>query len=177
MRKTTRQAFTLMEVLLAIALIAICGGLAALGVSLFSEDTLRARPPDRLFCSALRFAQSEAISSGECVSLSYSEDGYFLVKEKSTLREIRRIWLSKELEDAAKKNDTLATPPNLEVSFVLNPPQTIGNENIEFKLKPATEVEISPDGVCNPITVYFSYENEDPTILKIDPMSASPKDF
>ncbi len=172
-----RQAFTLMEVLLAIALIAIAGGLTALSVSLFSESTLKMRPPDRIFCTALKRAQSEAILRGVAVSLSYSKDGYFLLKEKESLREITRMWLSKELEDASKDSDITRDIPSVDIAFIFNSPEVVGNENIEFKLKPATEIVVSPDGVCSPVDVYFTHPNEDPTIIKIDPMSASPKDF
>ncbi len=177
MSKATRQAFTLMEVLLAIALIAIGSGLTALSVSLFSENSLKARPPDRIFCTALKRAQSEAILRGVTISLSYSKDGYFLLKEKESLREIARMWLSKELEDASKSNDSTRDIPNVDIAFIFNSPEVVGSENIEFKLKPATEIVVSPDGVCSPVDVYFTQPNEDPTVVKIDPMSASPRDF
>lgn len=180
MCKPVRKAFTLMEILLAIALIAAMGGFTAMGISMFSESTLKARPIDRLFITTLKLAQSDAILKGKRIVLSYSNTGYFLLKDYQTGEELKRVWLTPELEEDSKKeydSDKTATPPNVKISFIADIPETVGSENIEFKLEPLKEIHISPDGICTPVTVHFTHENDAPVSLRIDPVSASPKDF
>lgn len=179
MYTSVRKAFTLMEILLAIALIAFMGGFAAMGISMFSESTLKARPIDRIFITALKTAQSEAILKGKRIVLSYSPEGFFLLKDSGTGEEHMRVWLTPELEQDSKKekSDRTILPPNVKISFIADIPESVGSENIDFKLEPLKEIHIAPDGTCTPITAHFTYGDEAPIIIRIDPLSASPKDF
>jgi len=170
-----RRAFTLMEILMAVALAAAMAGFAAMGIGLFSEGALKSRQPDRVFLSALREAQAAAVRGGKKVELSFDKSGFFLLRWESG-EEIARFWLSKEFEDAAKaeKSPQSAVP---DVSFLARAPEVVGSETIEFPGEPLRCVRVSPDGVCSPVSAYFSYPNEKPLAIKIDPMSAAQADF
>ena len=175
-----RKAFTLMEILLAVALIAAMGGFTAMGISMFSESALKARPADRVFITTLKAAQSYAIQKGKRIVLSYFKEGYFLLKDYQTGEEIKRIWLTPELEKDSKKeyaSDRTALPPNVDIAFTADVPETVGSESIDFKLDKLKEIHVSPDGVCTPFTARITYGSEMPIIIRIDPLSASPKDF
>ena len=179
MYASVRKAFTLMEILLAIALIAFMGGFVAMGISMFSEDALKSRPIDRIFITALKTAQSEAILKGKRIVLSYSQEGFFLLKDYQTGEERIRVWLNPELEKDSKKEkaDRTILPPNVKILFTADIPESVGTENVDFKLEPLKEIHIAPDGTCTPATAQFIYGDEAPITIKIDPLSASPKDF
>ena len=174
---SARAAFTLMEVLMAIALIAAMAGFAAMGVGVFSDGALKSRPPDRVFLSALKLAQLEAVSKGRHIELSY-HDGYFLLQDRADKSVVAKVWLTPELEAASKKKtqDIGIEIPHADVvvCFIPRIPEALGTISTAFPDENLKTINVSPDGVCTPVNVSFSLGGEEPFILKIDPFSASP---
>lgn len=156
----TRRAFTLTEVLLAIALIAAMAGFAATSVGLFSEGALKSKPADRVFLVALKNARNLAAERGEKLSLSYA-DGIFTIsrfEDKSVLSQLK---LSDELSTETTQQ---------EVVFVPKYPQIIGSKSAEFNAQTLSSVEIAPDGTCTPVEVKFKMGDGEQLTLEIDPM-------
>lgn len=156
----TRRAFTLTEVLLAIALIAAMAGFAATSVGLFSEGTLKSKPADRVFLAALKNARNLAAERGEKLSLSYA-DGIFTISRFEDKAALTRFALSeKNAEEKIRA----------EVAFVPKYPQIIGSKSAEFNAQTLSSVEIAPDGTCTPVEVKFKTGDGEQLTLEIDPM-------
>ncbi len=176
MLKSAHGAFTLMEVLLAIALIAAMAGFAAIGTAVFSERPLKSRPPDRVFLSALKLGQSEAAAKGRKMSLRY-DDGAFVIEDASDKSIVAKVWLSPEIEEAAKakQQDIGIEIPKADVAVSIVPqyPEVIGSVSVEFPDENLACIEISPDGTCTPANVSFSLGGEDPFTIVLDPVSAA----
>ena len=88
---SARRAFTLTEVLLAIAMIAAMAGLAAAATGLFSERAIKSKPADRVFLAALKTARNLAAERGEKLSLSHA-GGVFTIsrfEDKSVLSKMK----------------------------------------------------------------------------------------
>lgn len=154
---STRRAFTLTEVLLAIALIAAMAGLAATATGLFSERAIKSKPADRVFLAALKTARNLAAERGEKLSLSYA-CGVFTIsrfEDKSTVAQLK---LSEE------------PSAETEVIFIPKYPQIIGSKSAEYNVQTLPSVEIASDGTCTPIEVKFKAGNDEPIRLEIDPM-------
>lgn len=94
MPRTPHSAFTLAEILLAIALIGLLGGLIS-GAGMLNADALESRPPDRVALSAIKRARFEAIERGREVSLFYDRRGFFLISDSETAVPIAHIYLEK----------------------------------------------------------------------------------
>lgn len=156
----TRRAFTLTEVLLAIALIAAMAGFAATSVGLFSEGALKSKPADRVFLAALKNARNLAAERGEKLSLSYA-DGIFTISRFEDKAALTRFALSaKNAEEKIRA----------EVAFVPKYPQIIGTESVEFAAQKLSTIEISPDGTCTPVEVKFTIGDDEPFSLSVDPL-------
>ncbi len=156
----TRRAFTLTEVLLAIALIAAMAGFAATSVGLFSEGTLKSKPADRVFLAALKNARNLAAERGEKLSLSYA-DGIFTISRFEDKAALTRFALSeKNAEEKIRA----------EVAFVPKYPQIIGSKSAEFNAQTLSSVEIAPDGTCTPVEVKFKMGDGEQLTLEIDPL-------
>ena len=157
---SARRAFTLTEVLLAIAMIAAMAGLAAAATGLFSERAIKSKPADRVFLAALKTARNLAAERGEKLSLSHA-GGVFTIsrfEDKSVLSQLK---LSDELP-------TETAQP--EVVFVPKYPQIIGSKSAEFNAQTLSSVEIAPDGTCTPVEVRFKTGDGEQLPLAIDPM-------
>ena len=156
----TRRAFTLTEVLLAIALIAAMAGFAATSVGLFSEGALKSKPADRVFLVALKNARNLAAERGEKLSLSYA-DGIFTISRFEDKAALTRFALSeKNAEEKIRA----------EVAFVPKYPQIIGSKSAEFNAQTLSSVEIAPDGTCTPVEVKFKMGDGEQLTLEIDPL-------
>ncbi len=156
----TRRAFTLTEVLLAIALIAAMAGFAATSVGLFSEGTLKSKPADRVFLAALKNARNLAAERGEKLLLSYA-DGIFTISRFEDKAALTRFALSeKNAEEKIRA----------EVAFVPKYPQIIGSKSAEFNAQTLSSVEIAPDGTCTPVEVKFKMGDGEQLTLEIDPL-------
>ena len=156
----TRRAFTLTEVLLAIALIAAMAGFAATSVGLFSEGTLKSKPADRVFLAALKNARNLAAERGEKLSLSYA-DGIFTISRFEDKAALTRFALSeKNAEEKIRA----------EVAFVPKYPQIIGSKSAEFNAQTLSSVEIAPDGTCTSVEVKFKMGDGEQLTLEIDPL-------
>lgn len=163
---SARRAFTLTEVLLAIALIAVMAGIAATATGLFSERAIKSKPADRVFLAALKTARNLAAERGEKLSLSYA-GGIFTISRFEDKSALAQLKLSDEPS---------AETAQTEVIFIPKYPQIIGSKSAEFNVQTLPSVEISPDGTCTPIEVKFKAGNDDPIRLAIDPMCCAAED-
>lgn len=152
-----RAAFTLTEVLLAIALIAATAGFVAAGTGLFSKDALLARAPERIFISALKTAKIEAATRGRKMSLAFAS-GAIVLSDASDKSEVAKF--------------ALPADESFRAEIIPQYPETIGRESAEFSEAPLTSIEVGADGTCTPATAVFRFGDEPPATVKIDPLCA-----
>ena len=163
---SARRAFTLTEVLLAIALIAAMAGLAAAATGLFSERAIKGKPADRVFLAALKTARNLAAERGEKLSLSYA-GGVFTISRFEDKSALAQLKLSDEPS---------AETAQTEVVFVPKYPQIIGSKSAEFNAQTLPSIEIAPDGTCTPVEARFKTGDGEPFSLAIDPMCCAAED-
>lgn len=152
-----RAAFTLTEVLLAIALIAAMAGFVAAGTGLFSKDALLARAPERVFISALKTAKIEAATRGRKMSLAL-ESGAIVLRDAS------------DKSEAAKF--ALPSDETFRAGLIPQYPETVGRESADFPDVPLDSIEVGADGTCTPASAVFRFGDETPATVKIDPLCA-----
>jgi len=117
--KNIRAAFTLIEVILCIALIAIAVGLVSVW-TVPSDETLGRKTPERALASAIKFARIDALKNGRELSIYYSKNGYFSIQDTETKAEKSRIYLNPEQEKAEKKSDSVRKYKSLGYNGLIN---------------------------------------------------------
>lgn len=151
-----RRAFTLVEVLLVLALIALFAAVFIPGVNSIL-DQMNDRGPEQLLSEAVLAARTEALESGRGVELSYDVEKRQLVYGA-----------------AAVRSDVLP----LGVSIELLPMQAgtsilLGGELTEAQT-PLKRVRFFPDGTCEPFRLRMkSGPDAKPRVLVVDPWTCA----
>ncbi len=152
--KSGRRGFTLVEVLLVLALLVLFATLLLPGVNSILRE-INARGPEQILSTVLLAARSEALASGRTVELRYEA-------------EERRFWS----EPAAIKADPLPAGVRLD----LLPPATgatvlLGGELIETGALP--RIRFFPDGTCDPFRVRLREGALPPRLFTVDPWTCA----
>ncbi len=181
MARRFHSAFTLAEILLAIALIGLLGGLIA-GAGMLDADALDSRPPDRVALSAVKRARFESIERGREVSLVYDARGFFLISDAETAVPIAHIYLEKKLEkvlaDAEKKGaeiDWDDFPNDVEVFFEAVFPELVDRGGVNLPDPKIDELRFYPDSTMTPARIYIQIGGNDFASFEMDPFCAAPK--
>lgn len=153
-----QRGFTLLEVLITIALIALLTGVLVIG----TNRLLRERPKssDELFWAAVAAVRQDALLNNHDVRLTFdARESEFVAV--SDLGEIRLPFVSKEIAEL----DFLA-PRSAGMSAVL-----IGGQMVETLTIPA--VTFYGDGTCSPFRAQLKTRNG-VRVLEIDPWTCAP---
>ena len=149
------RAFTLAEIILAIALAAAVSALAA---SMWLPDVaaVEDRPPASVLKTAVIRARAEAARLGEQTVLRFDPRGFFSVSDFKTRREIARLYLRKADERAAKAAEADSEPAGeprggfVKISFFARDPEILENPGVEYPDGEIREVRFSPDSAMTP---------------------------
>lgn len=148
-----RTAFTLVEMLLALALLALLSAVLINGASGFFQSK-EAKPEDN-FWQAITSARMQALEHEQIVSLHFDQDGATLVWS----------WIG---------GQESITMPIKELRF-LSPEKTasklLGGVLVETDTLP--RVRIYPDGTCDAFRAELISEGQPRTILQIDPWTCA----
>lgn len=175
-----RRGFTLIEVILVIALAVVSTGLVV-GAGLFSESSLKSRPPEKVLFSAMKSARAFASERGRDMTLKFDSRGFFEITDTETAELVARTFLTPEMAEAARLAMESGTQPDLdsfrnEVSVVFKPvyPELVGKSRVDFPDKPLESVRISPDSTMTPVNVEVRRGYEAISTIKLDPFSGMP---
>lgn len=155
----TRAAFTLLEVLITIALIALLTGALVVGASRVLGD--RPQTADELFWLAVGAARKDALQNNRDVRLSLDVKAYQFVALSEGV-ETRHPFVAKEINEL----DFLAPKSANASSSML-----VGGQLIETQTLPF--VMFYGDGTCSPFRVQLKSRNGT-RILEIDPWTCAP---
>ena len=163
--RRARGAFTLAEIILAIALAAVVATLA--GTLVFPDSSaLEDRPADSILKTAVLRARAESAKIGEQTVLRFQPRGYFSVCDFKTRKEIARLYLRKA-DERADKSDAES---NVKISFFTRNPEIIDNPGVEFPDGEVREVRFSPDGAMTPFCAVITFSDYVKTVF-FDPFS------
>lgn len=171
--KDIRAAFTLIEVILCIALIAIAVGLVSVW-TVPSDETLGRKTPERALASAIKFARIDALKNGRELSIYYSKNGYFSIQDTETKAEKSRIYLNPAQEKAEKKAkengdivDSSEFKNTADVQFFQIYPEVVNSTILTFSEKPLLCINVSADLTVTHARVEI-YHGKEKNILKTD---------
>ena len=152
-----RRAFTLLEILLAIALIGLLAGVLVTGsVNLLSD---KPATPEDVFWKAVRQSRATALTAEREVRLSFDDKQQAFV-----------------LDDGSAPQVLVVPPaPGLTVDF-LSPSAgrssvLIGGDLVDTQTVPS--VSFYPDGTCSPFRAQFRTGGA-PHVLNVDPWTCAP---
>ncbi|MDP1581489.1 MAG: prepilin-type N-terminal cleavage/methylation domain-containing protein [Candidatus Didemnitutus sp.] len=151
----TRAGFTLVEVLLVLALLALLAAVFIPGVNSILRD-INARGPDQLLSEAMLAARHEALATGRVVELRYHT-------------EARQLWWS----ETAPRAEPL--PAGMEVSFLplaSGSSILLGGQLAEAQ-EPLRRVRFFPDGTCDAFRVSLKAANAAPRLFVVDPWTCA----
>lgn len=153
-----RRGFTLIEIIIVIALIALVGALVAVNTDSILRG-LGEEPTDRRLQTIIREARFQAASLKESVNLQYDE-------ESGTLNAFSENGSLVASEDLAKLSDD--EYPEIEFEQIL-PAQ--GLDSFRNETAPISQVVFRPDRSSTPFQVTIS-EGTSSYTLRYDPFSA-----
>lgn len=153
-RKAGRRGFTLVEVLLVLALLALFAVLFIPGVNSMLRE-IDSRGPEQIITETMLAARGAALESGRAVELRYDS------------KERRFQW------DAALKQPE-ALPADVKLELL--PPETgslvlLGGQAVE--VGELARVRFFPDGTCDPFRVRLQEGKDAPRTLSMDPWTCA----
>ena len=149
-----RSAFTVIEMLLALALLALVSSVLISGMnSFFQQKDAR---PDDTFWSAINSARQQALEREEIVSLQFNEDTSVL------------SWSWPDGQDALPLPQTKLRFLPAEKSTT----RLIGG--VQFETDALPSVRFYPDGSCDAFRAELTAGDKPPRILRIDPWTCAP---
>ena len=152
----TRHGFTLVEVILVLAVMMLLGALLLPGVNSMLRAT-STEEPDRIFWDSVIAAREQALTTNQTVPLHFD-------KEKNAIR-----WGD---EPGAQQK---TVPPGVSVQFLQAARGTailLGGVLVETQEIPL--VRFYPDGTCDRFRVQLRRDQEPPQIIAIDPWTCAP---
>lgn len=153
------RAFTLLEILLSVAVMAMLAGVLLVGASRLLSD--KPRTPEEVFWKSVRESRKTALRKEQPVELSFDADerSFVITMADGT----RRTW---PLMEGSRVNvDFLQAARG--AGYIL-----LGGELVETQKIP--RVTFFPDGTCEPFRVQFRGETGAPWSIAIDPWTCSP---
>ncbi len=153
---TNRRAFTLLEILLAIALMALIAGVLVTGGTNLLSD--KPATPEAVFWKAVQQARLAALTAEHEVRLAYDSKNQAFVVDDGAAAQALPVPPSRDL-----LVDFLSAQPGQ--SSVL-----IGGELVDTKTVPA--VAFYPDGTCAPFRIQFRAAGT-ARVLAIDPWTCA----
>lgn len=156
-RRDRKGGFTLVEVLLVLALLALVGSvlLPAAGALFPRSD---GGSPEDTVAETLQLVRRETVVSGRGLTLRYDPKSQCLVWENGT---------SRPLGTEARKMTVEFVRPRSGGSSVL-----IGGRLVETDTVPL--VRFFPDGTCDPVRVQLRPAEGEARVLTIDPWTCAP---
>ena len=171
--KDIRAAFTLIEVILCIALITIAVGLVSVW-TVPSDETLGRKTPERALASAIKFARIDALKNGRELSIYYNKNGYFSIQDSETKAEKSRIYLNPAQEKAEKKAkengsivDSSEFKNTADIQFFQIYPEVVNSTILTFSENPLLCLKVSADLTVTHARIEISHGKEK-NILKTD---------
>ncbi len=181
------KAFTLLEIILVLSLIALIAGLAMNNI----DGLLKAAaftPPEQRFRDIVSEARIVAAENRETVTLSYNaEQGHFVLSSSGSLSEEgEEDPFEEDDPEAGEEDGSLfgeVGPSQEEYSYskltVTFFPMLSNEENDDpdernFAEEPIDEILFYPTGLSTPVKAVFEYDGRDITELTLDAFSPGP---
>ncbi len=163
--------FTLTEILIAIALVAIIGGIAA--ANFFGiVGGVNHQPPPKVLQNVIREARFMAMERRSSVMLTYNGDAHtfdLLDSQGNVLEQT-----SDNVPDPQSKLtlEFTAILPNKDITSDANPQD---EDSIDLSTKPAKPIlTFDPSGTTMPVKVVLTQDQDPPTEYRLDPFSEGP---
>ncbi len=179
-RRHYRSVFTLLEIVVAIALIATISTVVLFSLSTLDVFSGKTRSLESTLFLAVKSASILARNKGEYLSLSYDKRGFFEITECESSKVIKRLFLKKSLEDefieATKKGVELDNLPKSsdDVFFAIEQSDIVGSSSLTYQNLERKRITFASDGICEPFSavvksnVYYT-----PLIIKFDNFSGT----
>ena len=153
--RSSARAFTLIEILLVLALLALVAAVFVPGVNSILRD-INDRGPDQLLSEAVLAARAEALETGRTVELAYVKDSR------------QFVWGARASHgDALPKELVVEILPVATGSNIL-----LGGELAEVQ-EPLKRVRFFPDGTCEPFRLRVKSGENKPRTLIADPWTCA----
>lgn len=176
------RAFSLIEVVATIALIAVLVTLTIGGLNNLDFINKKDKPVERLIITAVKSASFIAKDTGKFIELVYDKRGFFEISELESSKVVKRIFLKSAAEK--KYNDDVKAEREIDISqfrtsdevvFTLKKPEIIGKEKMDFPREDRQSIVFAPDGICNQFSVSVkSSAFPEPIQIDFDNITASP---
>ena len=177
--KTLKGGFTIIEVVLALALIAVLASFVISGAAGWGAFAGHNKTPERALKIAAMSASALARERCAETELKYDARGFFQISDLETSAVLKRIFLKKRDEEkfaAAQKQNAEFEPesaPDDEIVFISAKPEIIGRERLEFPPLGAQRAVFSPDGTSGAFSVSISSKSRpEPLVVEFDCMCA-----
>lgn len=151
-----KRAFTIVEILLVLSLVALTAGLFAVNFDIIYNSITEKSPP-QLIKKAFRIARVEAINQFHTVKLTFDSDSKELVLSR--------------LDDSPLHKLPVDSPESVEFSLyqpILMPAKTFEDQKKEI----VTQLFFYSDGSTSPAEIVLEYENKT-LVYRIDPFSSN----
>jgi prepilin-type N-terminal cleavage/methylation domain-containing protein len=149
-----RAAFTLVEMLMALALMALVSSVLISGMSGFFQQ--KESRPDDTFWSAVNSARQQALEHEETVSLQFNEE----------TAELRWSWHDGQ--------DVLPLPQTKLRFLPAEKSATRLIGGVQFETDALPRVRFYPDGTCDAFRAELTVGSQAPRLLRIDPWTCAP---
>lgn len=149
------RAFTLIEILLVLALLALVAAVFVPGVNSILRD-INSRGPEQILSESILTARAEALESGRTVQLSYDKESRQFIWGVNSAR-----------SEPLPKEYTLELLPVETGSSIL-----LGGELAEVQ-DPLKRVRFFADGTCEPFRLKVKIADAKPRVLVVDPWTCA----
>lgn len=179
-RSLKKRAFTLLEVIVCIAIIAMLSGLV---ISDFkSYMGIGKRPPQVVMLESFKRAKLLAYERGEQIELSFDEESQcFIFRSFATKEEIERVNIfSKSEKEMKNESDNLLgdIKPKTKVEFIIYPiyPKLYNTTNPEFEgLEKLSSIKFHTNSAMTPVYVELKVADSTVAECELDVFTGSPK--
>ena len=172
-----RRAFTLAEILLAIAMIAAVSAVTA-ALWLPDSSAVEDSSAESVLKKAIAFGRAESAKRGEQICMYFDSRGFFVVSSFKTRVEIARIYLLKSLQ-RRMESESEALPDDfkssIQISFFARDPEVVEKGSIEFPDGQLKEIRFSPDSAMTPFYAVLS-ESDNARKIYFDTFSGDEDD-
>ena len=161
-----RRAFTLLEIILAIALVALVASLTA-SMLMFDANSITARSPEAVFHKAVKRARAESFSRGREMLMRFDSSGAFIIYDKENATQIAEIPIAQK-----ETLENFANDPFLKIEFFIRPPVVLENPDLDFSEEPIHTLCFCPDSTMTPFYACFTYKSGEVNKIEFDVFSA-----
>lgn len=161
-----RRAFTLLEIILAIALVALVASVTA-SMLVFDANAITARSPESVFHKAVKRARAESFSRGREMLMRFDASGTFVIYDKEDSTQIAEIPIAPKETLENFEND-----PFLKIEFFVRPTVILENPDLDFPEEPIRTLCFCPDSTMTPFYARFTYKSGEVNKVELDVFSA-----